>query len=507
MDEDKKERNAYEQALQAGAAEEVVKRYGSAIKEHIVAYGGVDNETGKVLNRSLKSISNNKVSSDANIKQQAGYSAEVKVVANKNAEKIIAKNSNEGRYVRTDDIGRCNDQLLDIVFVDKRGNVIERTGEQLKFVGRTPKECFDKLNLSRFQKYIDADAKLVVPSDYYEGILNAADERISKCEKQLKWAESNGDTLKVEKIKEKIGKCNKIKKLLKNSGITKKEAEFARLHPKLSALKSIGGVAHRAGKEQAILGASIAGGISLVKNFIAVIRGEKTPEEAGKSLVEDTGGGAVGAYVIAFSGAVIKGSMQNATGKAVRALSKTNLPAVIATSTIEMGKTIKKYVCGQITGIECIEELGEKGISNLSSAMFATLGIMVVGSPVVGGMIGSMAGYALGSALYKSVMGPIKEAKLVHEERLRLESECREEIKRIVQYREEFNAKVAYYIQDYTRTFDDAFRQMDKESGLDGVDDFILGVNQITLKMGEKPFYRDYDEFKKFMQSNNSLII
>ena len=188
-------------------------------------------------------------------------------------------------------------------------------------------------------------------------------------------------------------------------------------------------------------------------------------------------------------------------------LSKTNLPAVIATSTIEMGKTIKKYVCGQITGVECIEELGEKGISNLSSAMFTTLGIMAIGSPIIGGMVGSMAGYALGSALYKSVIGPIKEAKLAHEERLRIENECRVEIKKIVSYREEFNAKVAYYIQDCTETFDDAFRRMDKASGLDSVDDFILGVNQITLKMGEKPFYRDYDEFKNFMQSNISLII
>lgn len=507
MNKDKKEKGALGQALQTGAAVEVVERYGSAVKEHFVAYSGVDNETGKSLNRSLKSISENKTSSDANIKQQAGYSAEVKVTTNKNVEKIITKKTTEGRYVRTDDIGRYNDQLFDIVLIDKKGNVIEGTGEQLKFVGRTPEECFAKLNLPKFQKYIDADAKLVVPSDYYEGILNAADERILRCEKQLKWAESKGDALKSEKLKKKIEKCNKIKALLKNSGMTKKEAEFARLHPKLSTLKSIGNVAHRAGKEQAILGASIAGGISLVKNLIAVIKGEKTPEEAAQSLIKDTGSGAIGAYIIAFSGAVIKGSMQNSTGRAVKVLSKTNLPAVIATSTIEMGKTIKKYVCGQITGVECIEELGEKGISNLSSAMFTTLGIMAIGSPIIGGMVGSMAGYALGSALYKSVIGPIKEAKLAHEERLRIENECRVEIKKIVSYREEFNAKVAYYIQDCTETFDDAFRRMDKASGLDSVDDFILGVNQITLKMGEKPFYRDYDEFKNFMQSNISLII
>jgi hypothetical protein len=35
----------------AGAADEVVQRYGSANKEHLVAYSGRDNEAGKNLTR------------------------------------------------------------------------------------------------------------------------------------------------------------------------------------------------------------------------------------------------------------------------------------------------------------------------------------------------------------------------------------------------------------------------------------------------------------------------
>ncbi|GHV83682.1 hypothetical protein AGMMS50212_10220 [Spirochaetia bacterium] len=65
----------------SGAASEVVQRYGSAAKEHLVAYGGVDNEirvnidgkeTGKHLTKSLKSISESKVNPEfekQNIKQ------------------------------------------------------------------------------------------------------------------------------------------------------------------------------------------------------------------------------------------------------------------------------------------------------------------------------------------------------------------------------------------------------------------------------------------------------
>lgn len=90
----------------AGASEEIVQRYGSAVKEHVVAYSGKDFENGVTLTKGLKSISKSKVNPNyehQNIQQQAGFSAEVKVVARENAEAIINK-SNQ-RVVRTDDIG------------------------------------------------------------------------------------------------------------------------------------------------------------------------------------------------------------------------------------------------------------------------------------------------------------------------------------------------------------------------------------------------------------------
>jgi hypothetical protein len=72
----------------AGAGVEIVQRYGSAVKEHLVAYSGTDNEAEKRLKKSLKSISGQKVNSEfknQNIKQQAGFAAEVKHTARENA--------------------------------------------------------------------------------------------------------------------------------------------------------------------------------------------------------------------------------------------------------------------------------------------------------------------------------------------------------------------------------------------------------------------------------------
>ena len=100
----KEQENKLRNAVIAGSANEIVQRYGSAGKEHIVSYLGNDNERGKVLTKSLKGISKSKTNVEfygANIKQQAGFSAEVKVTARRNAEQIINRSPN--RTIRTDD--------------------------------------------------------------------------------------------------------------------------------------------------------------------------------------------------------------------------------------------------------------------------------------------------------------------------------------------------------------------------------------------------------------------
>ena len=195
--EREKERENQERRLEglrnagiAGGAYETVQRYGAAAKEHYVAYSGQDNEAGKTLSKSLKSISKEKVNSDykfQNEHQQAGFSAEVKDTARENAERIIHGDSN--RTVRTDDIGRVNDPLYDTVEIDANGNVIDGSGTQMKFVGASQSDptgegdaarALSKLQSKKFEKYLDADAKIKVPSDQYDKMIQEADDRIEK---------------------------------------------------------------------------------------------------------------------------------------------------------------------------------------------------------------------------------------------------------------------------------------------------------------------------------------
>ena len=94
MKEDKNEKQNRENLIAGLSTSEVVDRYGSANAEHIVGYNGVNNETGQRLQKGLKKISKcnvNEQYEQNNLRQQSGYSAEVKKTSRTNAENIINK--------------------------------------------------------------------------------------------------------------------------------------------------------------------------------------------------------------------------------------------------------------------------------------------------------------------------------------------------------------------------------------------------------------------------------
>ena len=507
-DASNKKEDSINLAAQAGAANEVINRFGSASKEHLVAYSGKDNEFERTLKRGLKKTSESKINPEyakQNIKQQAGFAAEDKYTARQNAEKIIS--GSQERYSRTDDLGRVNDPLHDHVLLDANGIEVPGSGEQMKFVGSNPVECLNKLQSDKFQKYLDADATITVPSDYYEGILKEADNRIQKLERQLKYAEDNGNPQTAKQLASQIDKVKKIKNSVKDSGITNEEAIFARLHPKLSTAKDITKLSHRAGIQQAKTGALIGGGLSLITNTVSVIKGEKDATDAAIDIVKDTGKGAVVAYSTAFASSAIKAGMQNAGNVTVRALSKSNAPAMIVTSTIDVSKSLKRYCKGEISGVECLTEIGEKGTYNISAAMFAVAGQAIIPIPVVGAMVGSMVGYALSSQFYNELTTALKEAKIAHEERIRIEKECAESIEMIARYREEMNQLANQYFQHYTSVFSEAFSRMDKAFLTGDINEFINGTNSITRSLGADVQYNTMEEFDDFMQSNENFIL
>lgn len=495
----------------SGAASDVVSRYGSGVKEHFVAYSGVDNETGQQLKRGLKQISRSKVNpefKDSNLKQQAGFSAEVKEVARRRAEEAIA--GKKPTTLRTDDIpGHVNDPLFDITSeVDAAGNPVPGSSAQMKFVGSSPKAAVGKMLGKDYQKYIDNNCKILVPSDYYDGMKADLGERISSLEKQVERLKAEGKTDAVAAKQAELDKCRKLDKNLQKSKVSKSEAMEARQSPKISTVKDVVKVSHRAGVEQAKMGAAIGGGISIVRNAVAYFSGDKEAAQATLGVARDTAEAAAVSYATGFAGAAIKGAAQNAAPKTIRTLAtKTNLPAYIATTTLEAGKTLVRYFNGTIDGSQCLEELGEKGFGMVNSSLCAAIGHALIPVPVVGALAGSMIGYALSSASYKILSDSLKAAKIARERRVAIEAQCAESIKMLKEFRRELEANIEKYLRERRLFFNDTFSEIESALGIGDVDGYIAATNRITAAFGGKPQFSNMTEFDSLMLSEEPIIL
>ncbi len=260
---------------------------------------------------------------------------------------------------------------------------------------------------------------------------------------------------------------------------------------------------HKAGMDAAKSGALIGGGISAIQNVVAVVKGEKDAGEAVIDTAKDTAGAAVLSYSTGALGSTISHTLSYSSNTMLKSLSKTNLPSQIAVAALETGKTMKKFICGEIDGTECMIELGEKGTGMIASSYGAIAGQVLIPIPVVGGMIGSMVGYAFASSYYNGLVGLMQNRKLAHEERIRIEAECKETLEAIRSYRREVEKIAEAYFADHKRVFDTAFGTISQALQTGDADGIIAGANMITEKLGGEVQYKNMKEFDEFMNDED----
>ncbi len=503
---------------------DTIRRYGNAIKEHFVAYEGEDREAGKSFAKGLKDIAGFKKNPEyyeTNVKQQAGFAAEVKTVARENAQKDVWWERNT-RSTRTDDMGRQNDgnghfiggkneELYDLAQTDRNGNYIVDTGRQLKYIGKDGRECAEKLLGKKYDKYRDADVPIEIPDDYYDEAIDTLQDKLEKVREQIKDARKKGKDDLVEELRKKEELISQTEDSLRRGKVKRDEAIFAVEHPKLSTAADVAKVANWAGMYQAAYSGVLTGSISIMTNVMDVAKGKITPEEAAKRVAKDTGESAISGYVTAFSGSVIKGAMQNAEKEYVRTFSKTNLAAGIINTTKLVMKTMFRYMHGEITGAQCVEELGKNGIGQLGATMYSTIGVMAVSGSemfaleLVAGMVSGMFGYAAAVSVYEDLKDSLNAYEYAKEERKRIEKLSNEVVEMIRQYRSELNESVNKYFAEHLDVFEYSLGEMDKAI-LDGDTDGFLMANAKIQEVLEHPVqFRNQKDFDEFMESDESL--
>lgn len=521
-DPEERNRHVMDRALE-GAAAETVQRFGAAAKEHLVAYSGVDNETGEQFARSLKTVAGQRVHPDfakQNIKQQAGFSAEMESTARRNAKNII--DGKGERFKRFDDVPRAdgskvaNDQLVDIVSFDEFGNMIPGSRAQMKFVGGSARELLSALKSDKYKKYRDENVLMDIPDDYYDVLMgdgpDGIDAQINKLRHKLDEGHlADGSS---DKVRQEIDKLRSIKKSLRKSGLTKSESIEARLYPKLMVAKDIAKLSHKAGAQQAKTGAMVGGGVSLVRNLVGCVTGVIEPAEAAKNVGKDTALAAAFSYVTAFSGTAIKGAMQNASSGYVRSLSKTNVASTLVSATADVSKAISRYCRGEITGAQCVEQMGQQGLGQLGALMGTAVAMSTISAvgatglvSVAAGMAGSTIGYTAAMSVYEELSTALNEYELAKEERIRVERECAEAVKLIRQYRIEMNNAVDTYLSGKAEAFNAGFEAMDQALVTNDINGYLAGNAAIQEAMGCRPQFHTQQEFDDLMDSDDDFIL
>ncbi|MDK2942516.1 MAG: hypothetical protein PWP56_2029, partial [Acetobacterium sp.] len=194
-------------------------------------------------------------------------------------------------------------------------------------------------------------------------------------------------------------------KNLKKSEVSKTEAIEARLNPEKVTIKEIAKVSHEAGVNAAKIGAGVGGGISLISNTFAVIKGEKDVEEAIADTAIDSVKAGATSYGTGFANTGLASVMKNSSKEIVRSLGKSNAPAYIIQTAITTVKSLARLCNGEINTNEFFQEIGKNGTMLMVSAQGAIIGQLLIPIPVVGALVGGLVSTLVGSAIYDHTIG------------------------------------------------------------------------------------------------------
>ncbi|WQT56997.1 hypothetical protein KVE55_03010 [Helicobacter pylori] len=512
MKKDRERNSNITNAAIVGAVSEESTLYASANREHL-----------SVLDK-LKEISKRKINPNyinQNINQQAGFSAELKEQAHVNAQNILMENGNRLRQYdnlsvdkKRAQIGEHfpdyptpnkNHELVDYVMVDKNENVILGTLTQSKFVGRNGAECFKKFLSKGYEKYFENGIIMEIPKDFFGDFQKEANIEIKSLESQIAKQKSFGDLQKVAKLEEKLQKCKIIKANTRSASITKEEAIYARNHPTLSTAKDVANLSHQAGMNAAGVGALVSGLVSLITNIYECVTKGKDPKEALKHTAIATLKGGAYSYGVASLGSLLGGVMQNSANKVIQSFGKSSAPAMIVGGGVASCGVLIDYFRGKINSVELCKQLGRISTSLLSGGAMAFAGQALIPIPVVGALIGGFVGAALSEAFFNALNS--KKVELARQRRIEIEKECRESIRLLEMYRNQFKEVFERYFQETARFFNESFDELERALYAGDADLAIGANNKIQEGLGQKPLSNNKQELWELITSNKDIRI
>lgn len=490
-------------------ASEIVNRYGEAGSQFVQAYNGTRYDSlGNELafsGRSLKDISNYNINPDyaaQNIKQHAGFSAELIDEAKKNADAII--NNDTTRYRTTDGIGRTNDTQYDLVKVDSAGNISDPV--QMKFLGVDKQGRYNVIEkIVKDESWERYDTAIDIPQDQYDGAYAYAQNQADKLMEQANQLRENGQIDKAIEKENLAERYQEAADKIRPSDVTESEAIFATKDPEVFTAKQVISNAHQAGVEAAKVGFVVGGSVALLQNMYHVYNGEISIEEGFANVAVTTAKAGATAYGVGSVGSGIKALMHSSKNDIVRKLGNTSLPTMIVTSAIQVTSIVKRYVSGEMTETEVLEELGQSGIGTLSAGYGAAVGTLVL--PGIGTIVGSMVGYMISSSIYGSCLQIMHEADIAREKYMQTKALCEAAREEMRQQRLQFEAKAAIFFDHREKVFAQSLENLMTSLEKTDTKDFTNALSALACEFGKELPFQSFEEFDDFMLDDSAVFV
>ncbi|EJB49868.1 hypothetical protein [Helicobacter pylori] len=254
-------------------------------------------------------------------------------------------------------------------------------------------------------------------------------------------------------------------------------------------------------------GALIGGVVSLATNVYECVANGKDPIKALKHTAIATLKGGVLSYGSAFASSSLGGWIQSSANKFVQSLGKSSAPAMIMGVCVANITILGRYFSGKIDGKELLKQLGKANTTLVSSGAMAVAGQALIPIPVVGALVGGFVGAALSETFFNAFLKAREEAKLARQRCIEIEKECREIIKLLEAYQNQFKEVFEQYFHETTKFFNQNFDELERALYA-GDADLAIGVNnKIQERLGQKPLFNNTQEFLELMNNGGKIEI
>ena len=258
-----------------------------------------------------------------------------------------------------------------------------------------------------------------------------------------------------------------------------------------------------AAKEAALMTACLSG----ARNIVAVIKGEKTKEEALRDLAQDTVASGGTAFALGGSVTVVARSLSTAQSPLIQNLVKAGLHGKVVAGVMAVGGTLLQYGQGKITTAECITQLGNTGCAAVWTGYATAAGQALIPIPFVGALVGSLVGGALYGTFAGQFMAAAAEAREARERYETIARITAENIARLRKERAEFQAVCTRLFQERGRAIQEGYDQFVLADLEGDFDQMAAGLNRIAGAFGQDLGIHSQEEFENLMEDDTKDFV